>query len=56
MPINTATNPATGYIAIDQGTTSSRAILFDVHFAIIHIAQQPLDQHYPKNGCLYNDH
>ena len=55
MPINTATNPATGYIAIDQGTTSSRAILFDVHFAIIHIAQQPFDQHYPKNGWVEHD-
>ena len=40
-----------GYIlAIDQGTTSSRAILFDKDLKIAAIAQEEFAQHYPHSG------
>jgi glycerol kinase len=34
-------------LAIDQGTTSSRAILFDKNYQICAIAQQELAQNFP---------
>ena len=37
-----------GYVlAIDQGTTSSRAILFDGSFAVAAVDQQEFTQHFP---------
>ncbi len=39
-------------LAIDQGTTSSRAILFDENMAIAHVAQQEFTQHFPKSGWV----
>ena len=35
-------------LALDQGTTSSRAILFDRSGNIIQMAQQEFTQHYPQ--------
>ncbi len=42
-------------LAIDQGTTSSRAIVFDAHSQIIAMAQQEFPQLYPKNGWVEHD-
>lgn len=45
-----------GYIlALDQGTTSSRAILFDAQGAPVTKAQYPLPQHYPSPGWVEHD-
>jgi glycerol kinase len=46
----------TGYIlAIDQGTTSSRSILFDGAMKVASIGQQELTQHYPASGWVEHD-
>lgn len=46
----------TSYIlAIDQGTTSSRAVLFDHHGAPLYQAQQEITQYYPKDGFVEQD-
>ena len=39
-------------LALDQGTTSSRAILFDREGRIAHVAQQEFQQIYPKPGWV----
>ena len=46
----------TGYIlAIDQGTTSSRAILFDKNYKPVAIGQQEFTQHFPASGWVEHD-
>jgi len=46
----------TGYVlAIDQGTTSSRAMLFDAALAVRGVAQQEFAQHYPAPGWVEHD-
>lgn len=42
-------------LALDQGTTSSRAILFDKQQNIVSIAQKEFAQHYPKEGWVEHD-
>jgi glycerol kinase len=42
-------------IALDQGTTSSRCILFDREQAVVGMAQQELPQHYPAPGWVEHD-
>ena len=42
-------------LALDQGTTSSRAILFDRDGAIAGIAQQEFAQHFPHPGWVEHD-
>lgn len=42
-------------MALDQGTTSSRAILFDKKGKIISIAQKDFKQHFPKAGWVEHD-
>ena len=45
-----------GYIlAIDQGTTSTRAIVFDDTFRIRGIGQQEFPQHFPRSGWVEHD-
>ena len=45
-----------GYvIALDQGTTSSRAIIFDAKGAPVTIAQYPFPQIYPEPGWVEHD-
>jgi glycerol kinase len=44
--------PATYILALDQGTTSSRAILFDHSGDIAAIAQEEFRQYYPKPGWV----
>ena len=39
-------------LAMDQGTTSSRAIFFDQHYAIVDQAQQEFAQHFPDPAGL----
>jgi glycerol kinase len=42
-------------LAIDQGTTSTRAILFDSEARSVAIAQREVDQHYPHPGWVEHD-
>lgn len=39
-------------LALDQGTTSSRAILFNKKGEIVHIAQKEFKQHFPQPGWV----
>ncbi len=39
-------------LALDQGTTSSRAIVFDRQANIVAVAQEEFPQHYPANGWV----
>jgi glycerol kinase len=46
----------TGHIlAIDQGTTSSRAVVFDGRLRIVAMAQKEFTQHFPKPGWVEHD-
>src|SRR5258708_13234729 len=42
-------------LAIDQGTTSTRAILFDASGEVRHTARQELRQIYPRPGWVEHD-
>ena len=42
-------------IAIDQGTTSSRAVVFDEEAKIVGIAQKEFAQHFPESGWVEHD-
>ena len=42
-------------LAIDQGTTSTRAILFDGEQRIVASAQEEFPQHYPASGWVEHD-
>jgi glycerol kinase len=42
-------------IAIDQGTTSSRAIVFDAALAPVAMAQREFTQHFPADGWVEHD-
>lgn len=42
-------------LSFDQGTTSSRAILFDKKGSIISIAQKEFEQHFPQPGWVEHD-
>ena len=42
-------------MAIDQGTTSSRTILFDKDLKIAAVAQEEFPQHYPASGWVEHD-
>jgi glycerol kinase len=42
-------------LAFDQGTTSSRAILFDAGGAIAAVAQKEFQQFYPQAGWVEHD-
>ena len=37
-------------LSIDQGTTSSRSILFDLQGNIAHVEQQEFEQYFPEDG------
>ncbi|MDQ1847400.1 glycerol kinase GlpK [Gemmobacter fulvus] len=45
----------THILAIDQGTTSSRAILFDGALRVVASAQEEFAQHYPAPGWVEHD-
>ncbi len=42
-------------LAIDQGTTSSRAIVFDSTLRPVAMAQQEFPQHFPRSGWVEHD-
>ena len=42
-------------VALDQGTTSSRAIVFDQDANIVGTSQREFTQHYPKAGWVEHD-
>ncbi|WP_027058898.1 glycerol kinase GlpK [Mesorhizobium loti] len=42
-------------LAIDQGTTSTRAILFDGQMKVVGSGQQEFAQHYPASGWVEHD-
>ncbi|MCZ4354430.1 glycerol kinase GlpK [Roseovarius aestuarii] len=42
-------------LAIDQGTTSSRAIIFDASLTPVTIAQAEFTQHFPQSGWVEHD-
>ncbi len=45
-----------GYLlALDQGTTSSRALVFDADGAVVSAASRELTQHYPRPGWVEHD-
>ncbi|MBN2740772.1 MAG: glycerol kinase GlpK [Rhodobacteraceae bacterium] len=45
----------THILAIDQGTTSSRAIIFDGKLRPVHSAQHEFGQHFPHSGWVEHD-
>ena len=45
----------THILAIDQGTTSSRALVFDKDMQNIATAQEEFDQHFPQSGWVEHD-
>jgi glycerol kinase len=46
---------STHILAIDQGTTSTRAVVFDSAFKPVKTAQIELQQHYPQPGWVEHD-
>lgn len=42
-------------LAIDQGTTSSRAILYDGNLQVAAVAQEEFDQHFPNSGWVEHE-
>ena len=42
-------------LALDQGTTSSRAMIFDDESAVLSVAQQEFEQIYPQPGWVEHD-
>src|SRR5215208_3961885 len=42
-------------LAIDQGTTSSRAIIFDDALRVVALAQEEFTQHFPRPGFVEHD-
>ena len=45
----------THILAIDQGTTSSRAIVFDGQMKIVAVAQEEFTQHFPASGWVEHE-
>jgi len=45
----------THILSIDQGTTSSRAILFDASMRLVATAQEEFAQHFPQSGWVEHD-
>src|SRR5690606_31866520 len=45
----------THILAIDQGTTSSRAIVFDGEMRLVASGQKEITQHYPASGWVEHD-
>jgi glycerol kinase len=46
---------ANAILAIDQGTTSSRAIVFDASFKRLATGQQEFEQHFPNSGWVEHE-
>ncbi|MEO8016494.1 MAG: glycerol kinase GlpK [Pseudomonadota bacterium] len=48
-------NAARYILALDQGTTSSRALLFDSRGRVVGMAQREFTQHFPRPGWVEHD-
>lgn len=46
---------STHILALDQGTTSSRAIVFDRQGTVVAMAQEAIRQYYPQSGWVEHD-
>ena len=42
-------------LSIDQGTTSTRIVLYDIKFKVFSIVQKELKQYFPKDGWVEHD-
>ncbi len=42
-------------LSIDQGTTSSRVVIYDIKFHIVDIIQKEFKQYFPKDGWVEHD-
>ena len=42
-------------LALDQGTSSSRALVFDAHGQAVSVAQREFRQHFPRPGWVEHD-
>lgn len=42
-------------LALDQGTTSSRALLFNERAQVVWLEQEEFAQHYPASGWVEHD-
>ena len=42
-------------LSIDQGTTSSRVVIYDKNFIVIDSLQKDVDQFFPKDGWVEHD-
>jgi glycerol kinase len=47
--------PLSVILALDQGTTSSRALVFDAHANVLAFAQREFAQHFPAPGWVEHD-
>ncbi|CAM4245647.1 glycerol kinase GlpK [Vibrio agarivorans] len=52
---NAASNTPRYVVALDQGTTSSRAVILDQHANIVAVSQREFTQIYPKAGWVEHD-
>lgn len=43
------------FLSIDQGTTSSRAIIYDLSGTVYAVSQKEFKQHYPQDGWVEHD-
>ena len=43
------------FLVIDQGTSSTRAILFDEKFVVVNVSQTEFKQFFPKDGWVEHD-
>ncbi|MGF1500717.1 MAG: glycerol kinase GlpK [Paracoccaceae bacterium] len=53
--MTTPTGRAGHVLAIDQGTTSTRAMVFDGAFRVVAVAQQEFPQYFPQSGWVEHD-
>ena len=55
MPSDLKTSSNQFVLALDQGTSSSRALVFNRRGEVVAQAQKPLTQHYPQPGWVEHD-
>jgi glycerol kinase len=53
--MTTRTGKPTHLLALDQGTSSSRSVVFDAHGRILAMAQREFRQIYPRPGWVEHD-
>ena len=54
-PVNLERELSDFILVLDEGTTSTRAMVFDHAGKLHHVAQRELEQHYPKPGWVEHD-